>query len=183
MKEASDRQLLEAWAAGDSRAGNELIVRHWGSLHRFFINKAPPSDQPDLLQSTLLECTRSVTRFRGDSSFRTFLLAIARNVLLHYFRTRARRLDRLDPLTHSVERLTTVGVFTRLARTRARVEVLRALRQLPIDLQIVIELKYWERMTAREIGEVLGVGINTVKGRINRGKRQLSELLATDGEL
>ena len=173
----SDLALLEAWSAGDRRAGEILVRRHFGVLDRFFATKAPEVDRADLIQTTLLECTRTVERFRSDARFRTYLLAIARNVLLHYYRTRSRKLDRIDPLTSSVLDLLDDGAFCQLARTGEQQALSQALRRLPLELQMAIELRYMEHMTASECAVVLGVCPNTVSSRVARAKRLLRELL------
>ena len=177
----SDLSLLEAWSSGDRRAGELLVRRHFDVLDRFFATKAPEVDRADLIQSTLLECTRTVDRFRGDARFRTYLLSIARNVLLHYYRTRSRKLDRLDQLTGSVVDHLGEGVSTHLARAGEQQALVQALRRLPLDLQLVIELKYVEHMTASECAVVLGIPPNTVSSRIGRAKRLLRALLAETG--
>jgi RNA polymerase sigma-70 factor (ECF subfamily) len=53
--------------------------------------------------------------------------------------------------------------------------LLRALRQLPIDVQITLQLFYWENLSRAEIARVLDVEINTVKSRLQRGKEALRE--------
>ncbi|WP_420829612.1 RNA polymerase sigma factor [Nannocystis pusilla] len=60
-----------------------LFERHFESVYRFFCNKVP-RDADDLVQETFLECVGAKERFRQDASFRTFLFAIARKVLLKY---------------------------------------------------------------------------------------------------
>ena len=55
--------------------------------------------------------------------------------------------------------------------------LLRALRELPIDTQVMIELHYWEQLPVREIAEVMEVPVNTVKTRMFRGRKQLEALM------
>lgn len=173
----SDVELLEAWCGGDNRAGEHLIRRHFPSLERFFANKAPESEQADLIQATMLECIRAKDGFRGEAQFRTFLLSIARNVLLHHYRQRSRKLDKLDPLADSVAALSTEGLFSKLVKEGEREMLMIALRQLPLDLQTVLELTYWECLTAQECAVILGIPANTVSGRIRRARQKLGEVL------
>ena len=180
--EQSDLELLQAWCGGNKRAGSHLIKRHHTALVRFFGNKAPDTEQADLIQTTWLECMRSKERFRGQAQFRTYLLSIARNVLLHHYRQRSRKLDNLDPLVDSVAVLSTAGMFSKLAKEGDRELILTALRQLPIDLQIALELTYWERLTANESAIVLGIPANTVSGRIRRGKQALGKIIGEMAE-
>lgn len=72
-----DLELLERWRDGDKRAGNELFRCHYGRVYRFFMNKTE-GDIEMLVQDTFLACTEARDRFQNRSSFRTFLLAIAK---------------------------------------------------------------------------------------------------------
>ena len=56
--------------------------------------------------------------------------------------------------------------------------MLHALRKLPLDFQIAVELHYWEDMPLADIAEVLRISVGTVKSRIHRAKRQLARHLA-----
>src|SRR5262245_3331202 len=77
--------LLECWRQGDLRAGQELCARYLGEVFRFFEHKLP-EEADDLTQQTFMSCVQCRDQFRGQSSFRTYLYAIARNVL--YMRLR-----------------------------------------------------------------------------------------------
>ena len=60
--------------------------------------------------------------------------------------------------------------------------LLEALRSIPFDSQVVLELSYWERLTGTEIGEVLELPLGTVKTRVRRAKQLLQERLQALGE-
>ena len=85
MPELSDAELLVAWKDGDARAGDALFSRHFEALYRFFRNKIGGAVD-DLVQTTFLKCADAKDRFRGASSFRTFILSIARHVLMDHLR-------------------------------------------------------------------------------------------------
>ena len=75
-----DMALLEQWRAGDREAGQALFARHFREIYRFFEYRVG-GDADDLAQRTFLACVTARDQFRGLSSFRTFLFAIARNEL------------------------------------------------------------------------------------------------------
>jgi RNA polymerase sigma factor (sigma-70 family) len=175
----SDAQLFAAWGDGDTRAGNELFQRHFESIRRFFANKAE-REVEDLVQRTFLGCVQARARFAGRASFRTFLFGIAHHILHEFFRSKQH--DRaLDFGSISVADLAT-GPTSIIARAQEQRALLTALRQVPIDLQIVLELHYWEKMTAAEIGEVLGIPANTAGSRLRRAKERLRECLRSSSE-
>jgi DNA-directed RNA polymerase specialized sigma24 family protein len=65
-----------------------------------------------------------------------------------------------------------------MARHHEHRVLLQALRRIPMDHQIVLELYYWEDMTAAELAEVLEIPEGTVRGRIRRAKQLLEEQLS-----
>jgi RNA polymerase sigma factor (sigma-70 family) len=171
----TDEALLSAWAAGDENAGAQLCRRHFDALHRFFRTKAPHETE-DLVQITLLECVRSKDRYRGESSFLGFLFGVARNCLLHHFRARGR--DRLD---FDAERCSVADLDPRpstlVHRDAERARVVEAMRRIPLDLQIVLELHYWEGLGTRDLAAALAVPQGTIKSRLRRGRDALREAL------
>lgn len=172
-----DEQLLQAWADGDQRAGAALLRRHFEALHRFFRTKTPDAHQ-DLIQTTMLECVRSRELFRGDAPFRAFLFGVARNCLLHHFRSQAR--DRLD---FDASRSSVLDLDPRPSTVAARNEqharLLEAMRRIPLELQMVLELHYWEEMGTRELSRVLDIPQGTVKTRLRRARKVLRDVLET----
>lgn len=168
---STDFDLLEAWRAGDASAGNELFHRHFDSVCRFFANKLG-DDVDDLIQKTFLACVEGKERFRGDASFRGYLFGVARNVLRRYFRDKKYHRQRFDELEQSVHDLAP-GPSMIVAEKREQQVLLQALRQIPLDHQITLELYYWEAMSASELGAVLGIPEGTVRGRIRRAKQLL----------
>jgi RNA polymerase sigma factor (sigma-70 family) len=171
--EDDDMQLLEAWRAGDNAAGNRLLRRHFRTLFRFFRSKVSTGVE-DLVQQTLLACSESAHRFRGDSSFKTYLLAIARTQLLMHLRKYARKGKQVDQLEASIADV--LGSPSRgLAAKDEQTLVLAALQHIPIDLQIAVELHYWEEMRIDDIAVVMEIPAGTVKSRLNRARRLVRE--------
>lgn len=172
--QASDADLLHRWGEGDRRAGNELVERHFSTLHRFFRNKAG-REVEDLVQQTFLACLEARTRYRGDASFKTFLLSIARNLLFKHYRQRERRNG--DAPLSSVRDLRTSPTGA-IARHQDQQLLLDALQQIPLDFQVILELVFWEGLDVIEISSVLDVRLNTTYSRLRRAKLALREKLA-----
>jgi RNA polymerase sigma factor (sigma-70 family) len=170
-----DAALFQAWVGGDQSAGEALYGRYFDPLYRFFRAKVP-DDYEDLIQNTMLECVRSRDRYRGDSPFRAYLFGVARHRLLHYMRAKgSNRLDfdagqsslaDLDPRPSTV-----------VARRAEHRLLLEAMRRIPVDLQLAIELHYWEDLSTAELAEVLEIPQGTVKSRLRRGREALQAAL------
>lgn len=178
----SDNELLEAWRTGDTRAGKELFERHFRALRRFFTNKVDLHEVEDLMQRSFMGCVEAVERFRGDSSFRTFLFAIARRQLYKHFRDqRVEAGRRADDLS-----ITSVAELGRTPSSivRARQEgelLLTALQRISVDHQTVLELHYWEQLSTDEIAHICEIAPATVRTRLHRARHALRAELAARG--
>jgi RNA polymerase sigma factor (sigma-70 family) len=172
---ASDEELLAIWQGGDRKAGSELFQRHFSSILRFFANKVR-GDVDDLVQRTFEQCVKSRDRFRQHSSFRTFLFGVARNVLREHLRNLKKARDRYDPLEQSVHDLG-LSPTVLVARRKEQTLVLNALRRIPVEHQVCLELYFWEGMSGRELAEVLGEPEGTIRNRIKRSRHLLDEQL------
>jgi RNA polymerase sigma factor (sigma-70 family) len=167
-----DASLLAAWAKGDAHAGSRLFERHYRSVYRFFANKlASLAEVEDLVQQTFMAAMQARERFRGEAGFRTFVLAIARNLLLKHLRDR-RKLDSLDAGRESLADCG-LGASTMMQARREQQLLLTALRHIPIDSQVVLEMTYWEQLSAKAIGQVLGESEAAIRGRLRKAKLEL----------
>ncbi len=181
-----DNALLEAWRGGDRRSGALLFERYYNSIARFFANKAS-RDADDLIQRTFLRCVEKTADIRKPSSFRFYLFGIARNVLLEYYKEKSRRHRRVDD-DFMITAIEDLGPTPSQVIANAREErlILRALRKIPLELQLILELYYWEELRARDLADVLEVPEGTVRTRIRRAKQLLEreiEGLAASPEL
>ena len=175
---ASDFELLRAWKGGDTNAGNELFDRCFVMLRTFFRTKVSISEVEDLMQRTLIEALEAVERFRGDASFKSFVLTIARRQLYRHIEGRVRHRQRghVDVTIDSVRDLGISPSRVALARQEQQL-IADAMQTLPIDMQTTLELFYWQQLRGPELAEVLGISPNTVRTRLHRAREALREAL------
>jgi RNA polymerase sigma factor (sigma-70 family) len=178
---ATDRELFDAWCDGDTKAANELFERHARALFWFFRTKVGDAAAEDLLQETFLACIKNRDGFRHDAEFRTYLFAAARSRLINHLQRVAPREARIEPEATSLADLG-VSFGSVLDKQAADRRLLAALRQLPLDLQIAIELFYFEELRGEEVADVLGVPRPTARRRLQLARKQLREALARVGE-
>jgi len=171
----SDGALLEAWAQGDRTAGATLFDRHFDALSRFFRNKASDAAD-DLIQQTLLACVEARDRYSAASSFRTFLFGIGKNVLFNHYRGQRRGGPPVDFAVSALVEIapSATSVLAEAGRQRA---LLEALRSIPLQSQVMLELVFWERMTAPQVAEVVDAPEGTVRTRLRRAKELLAREL------
>jgi RNA polymerase sigma factor (sigma-70 family) len=180
MTERSDVELLEAWGHGDSVAARELIGRHIGSLHRFFDRKVEGAAD-DLVQETLLACLANRDRIRGTAGFRGYLFGIARNLLFDHLRKRHRGPVPLDLDSSCLHELGPTP-SQQVAQKREEQLLLAALRRLPVDTQVLLELYHWQGVSGPELAELYGLGERALRSRLHRAKEELHEVMASVAE-
>jgi RNA polymerase sigma-70 factor (ECF subfamily) len=178
-----DDSLLAAWRAGDRVAGEALFERYYDAIERFFVNKVRDSSD-DLVQQTFEACVQGRDRLQNTSSFRSYLFAIAHNLLRSHFRQVRREAEHVDFTMRSAFDLSP-GPSTWVAHRRERQILLDALRRIPLDFQVVLELRIWEEMRTAEIAEVMDIPHGTARSRLRRGRQLLLEAVEAarrDGE-
>lgn len=172
---STDAELLAAWRQGDRAAGNQLVERYFVPVYRFFRNKVD-GELDDLVQATFLRCSQAKDAITEQSNFRAYLFAVARNVLTDHYRARHRGHEAIDPSRLSVAELGATPTAV-LARRQEQRLLLEALRAIPLDEQVLLELFYWERMRGKELGAVLGVPEGTARTRLRSARQSLEAAL------
>ena len=174
--EPSDGTLLERWRAGDTASGEALFERYYDMVERFFLNKVASGVQ-DLVQETFIRCVESRDRIRDDDRFRVYMFGVAYNVLSGHLRERYRGNRAVDFNEDSVHDLSP-GPGSVIAERREQRLLIESLRNIPVDDQVLLELHYWEQLTTHQIAEVLGIPVGTARGRLQRARTKLEEVMA-----
>ena len=171
-----DFALLEAWRHGDKSAGEALFERYYDAVERFFANKIRDTAE-DLVQQTFVACVQGRDRLANASSFRSYLFATAHNLLRSHFRKRQREAEHVDFTMRSAYDMSP-GPSTYVARRRQQQILLDALRRIPLDYQVVLELRIWEEMRTAEIAAIVGIPHGTARSRLRKARQLLLQAVA-----
>ncbi len=179
----ADRGLVDAAAAGDRDAFDELVRRHQAQvLNLVRALTAGDADADDLAQEAFVRAWRGLRRFRGESTFRTWLYGLTVNVVRTHFakRTRFRRLfwtggTREEGAPDPADRAAAGSGIEEAVVMRNAID--RALAALPEELREAVTLRDVQGLEYREIADTLGVPIGTVESRIFRARQKLRPLL------
>ncbi len=188
MQPDPDRALVDAAARGDADAFGALVVRYQSRIVNLAqALTADAGEADDLAQEAFIRAYRAIGKFRGESSFRTWLYRVAVNVINSHLRSRARRrkwwgrsLDAALSGDGDGDRAQEVAAGdAAIDDDLARREVIdRALAALPADIRVAVTLRDIHGFDYAEIATMLGVPIGTVESRIFRGRQRLRPLLA-----
>jgi RNA polymerase sigma-70 factor, ECF subfamily len=180
-----DHELLDAARAGDRAALEAFLERHQARVLRFGLKMCRDSeDARDVAQETLLAAARGVAGFRAASSPSTWLYTIARS-----FCIKARRRSKFAPSQvvsvdgegrGVVERVpdTRGGPDRQLEDRRLADALESAIASLAPRYREVLVLRDVEGLSAPEVAEVTGLGVEAVKSRLHRARLQVRERLA-----
>lgn len=175
---SNERELLERWSGGDETAAEAMLELCLDPLARFFSGKVNgPID--DLVQETLLRCLARRASLAPGSSFRAYMFTVARHLLYEQFR-RAARHGSFDPEQTSIADLGT-SPSSALNRDQEKRLMQAALRELPVQSQLILELFYWEELSVSDLAVTLEIPAGTVKSRLHRARGQLREKLGAIG--
>jgi len=180
--------LVRQAQAGDTEAFDQLVSRYrirvFGMIYNMVHNE---QDAWDLAQDSFLKAWKSIARFRGQSSYYTWMYRIVMNVTIDWLRKKqvkgagaefddAIQLKEIDPAAHTVphaDPLPHEGMQHKEIRRR----IDAAIAQLSPEHRAVILMKEIEDMQYHEIAESLGCSIGTVMSRLFYARKKLQNLL------
>ncbi|MEZ4450644.1 MAG: RNA polymerase sigma factor [Nannocystaceae bacterium] len=173
--ELTDRLLARA-RAGDVQAWSRLYQEHFDRVFRHIRLLTGDNDvAEDLVQETFAKAMTSLPTFRGDSSFTTWLGGIAINVVRGHWRHR-RNTQTAHGRLLAIHEVAPAGAPTpaEAELQRRRAEVLYGiLAEMPDPLREVFVLRELEGLSAREIGQQLGISEGNVAVRATRARARV----------
>jgi RNA polymerase sigma-70 factor (ECF subfamily) len=177
MTGKTDAELIESIRLdGSERAFRELYKRHTPRLYQLVLRilAGSAADAEDVVQETWVRATTSLGRFRGDSSFGTWLTGIGLNRARDFLRHRSRRPSgfEVDDGDAWLER-----VSARADDTGERLDLERAISILPDGYRVVFVLYEVEGFNHGEIARRLGISEGTSKSQLHHARRALRVLL------
>jgi RNA polymerase sigma-70 factor, ECF subfamily len=175
---ADELALVERCRAGDLAAFETIYRAHAGRLYSVACRVlGNPTDAEDLLQEIFLAAHRKLETFRGESALGTWLYRLAMNLCLDHLRSRATRSGQLtDPLDDEYG-LDDSGSRRLAERTVAKMDLERAMAQLPEGCRTAFVLHDVEGLEHREIADILGIAEGTSKSQVHKARLRLRGLL------
>ena len=173
----SDSELVRRAKDGDREALDRLCARHVDSVYRICRGILGDDDQAaDAAQECFIKAVRALPRFRGDASFRTWLLTIAGNEARGAFRKMKRRGERaLESAGPLVAGGPAVADMTELRQEAGKARDMVA--TLPDKQRLAVTLRIDEGLSFREIGEIIGSSEGAARVNYHHGIRRLREMM------
>ena len=179
-KPATDYELAQRAASGDSGAFEELYSRHGRRVYSLCLRMtANAAEAEDLSQEVFIQLYRKAGSFRGESQFTTWLHRLTVNQVLMHFRRRGVRLEQTTEdgdtpaqIVAGTENPSQMPVVDRIALDRA-------VGQLPPGYRAVFVLHDVEGHEHEEVARLLGCSVGTSKSQLHKARMRLRQLLKT----
>jgi RNA polymerase sigma-70 factor, ECF subfamily len=170
--------LVERCRAGDLAAFETIYRAHAGRLYSVACRVlGNPTDAEDLLQEIFLAAHRKLETFRGESALGTWLYRLAMNLCLDHLRSRATRSGQLTDALDDEYGLDDTGSRHLAERTVAKMDLERAMAQLPEGCRTAFVLHDVEGLEHREVADILGIAEGTSKSQVHKARMRLRAML------
>jgi len=190
---ALDRSLVARFKKGDETAFDEMVTRYWDRIYAMVLQLLRNTqDAEEVTQDAFIRAHRGLDKFRGDSSFSTWLYQIAtnlaRNRYWYWWRRKRDRSISFDQPVNGESETTLAELFPSEVETPEDVAVTNEFQDRVAEAMELLNAKHREVLVLRnvrnlsyeEIADKLGISIGTVKSRIARARESLREKLGNE---
>ena len=177
----NDVQLIQRTLSGDDSAFNALVEKHKKGVHALIWRKIGDFHYAEeLTQDVFLQVYKKLGTLKDPKSFAGWLYVIAHRLTLNWIQRHKPAMQSLeDTSSEEIDESSYTHYLTETHETETaehRSEVVKSLlEKLPESERTVLTLHYLSEMTTKEIGNFLGVSVNTIKSRLRRGRERLQE--------
>jgi len=172
-------ELVDRCRRGELGAFEELYRAHAGRLYSLAVRMlGNQADAEDLLQEIFLSAHRKLESFRGDAALGTWLYRLAMNQILDHVRSRAARAGQLTDGLDDASLLADASGHRLADRAIDRIDLERAVAELPEGCRAAFVLHDVEGLEHREVSEVLGIAEGTSKSQVHKARLKLRGLLS-----
>ena len=182
----NDINIINLVKKGDSRAFDILVVKYQDRLVYSVYKFCKDLElSQDITQEAFVKAFRNIDKFRGESSFYTWIYRIAINTAKNYFSNKSRGAetyneDILDTALSDMS-LNSDNPETLLAAEEMKDVVNQAFQNLPDEIRSTLSLREYDGLSYEEIAKVQNCPIGTVRSRIFKGRELINETFSKLG--
>ncbi|MGP1958262.1 MAG: RNA polymerase sigma factor RpoE [Arsenophonus sp.] len=176
----TDQILVERVQQGDKRAFNLLVIKYQNKIVNLVSRYVPYVDVQDVTQEAFIKTYRSISTFRGESAFYTWLHRISVNTAKNYLILQGRRPPSNDINVVNMENFETFNILKEISNPEnlilseeLRKVVFQIIQSLPECLRLAIILREFDGLSYEEISIIMDCPIGTVRSRIFRAREAI----------
>ncbi|WP_292010700.1 RNA polymerase sigma factor [Chryseobacterium sp.] len=176
--------LIQKAKEKDQKAQTRLINVFWVDVFSFVMKKVKDeNDADEITVNVFSKVLSKLDMYDPHFQFKTWVLTIAQNTVIDFWRKRSRENQDMD-VTENLEE-----VKNQFAKSPEELmisdeehhKIVKVIESLDVNYQDIIKLRFFEEKSIKEIAEELGISVANTKVRVMRAKKVLAELLK-DGE-
>ena len=176
----SEKSLINLVKKGDKKAYEVLVLQYQDRLvYSVFKFLKDYELAQDIAQEAFVKAFKNIEKFRGDSSFYTWIYRIAINTAKNFLSSKARSSevydDEIMELKLSESAVTTENPENILEAEELRFKMMEAIQSLPDDIRTTLSLREFDGLSYEEIAKVQNCPIGTVRSRIHKGREILDK--------
>lgn len=186
----SDEQLIALYATGCNEAFDALLMRYDAYIHSYIRYSVTDEDLvEDIFQETFIKVMTTIKsgKYTESQRFKQWLTRITHNLVMDFFRRAKIQQGRLQPFFDEDEADAAYrGIASDELNGEEAIieadqlgELYNKLKLLPLEQRQVVQMRYWEDMSFKEIAELTGVSINTALGRMRYALINLRKHMTT----
>lgn len=188
LKQLDDEQLVNLYREGCNQAFDALLMRYDAHIHTYLRYSVADEDLvEDLFQEVFIKIMLTIRqgRYSSEGKFKQWISRIAYNLVMDHFRAQKGHLSKLQPIGEGQEEHAVVrhlrteepNVEELMVQMDLIGELQHSLQALPPEQRQVVQMRFWEGMSFKEIAESTGVSINTALGRMRYALQNLRKHL------
>lgn len=169
----SDFFLVQRIRNGDNHAGDMFVEKYYSSIYRYcFLHVRDKEYAEDIVQETFVKFFESIMKNTEVRRIKSYLYSIAGNLIKNNCKKNKEiTLERLPDIEGN-----------NLAEIEIRMDIERALDQLPEEIKETAILFYFQGLKQKEISDLLNIKLSLVKYRVSKAKELLSKQLEVERE-
>jgi RNA polymerase sigma-70 factor, ECF subfamily len=177
--QSDERELIASVLRRDRKAAARLVAAHIDAVYQYARHRLSPHADlvDDVVQDVFLAALKGLATFEGQSSLRTWLLAIARHKIEDVYRQRLRAALAIDlDSTEDEPASDEVALDEQIDKARAGAKTRRVLERMPERYAFILLWRYWEQRTARDVAAAIGTTEKSVERLLARARAKFKEL-------
>lgn len=188
LKDMTDEELVVSYSIGNNLAFDELLLRHQKNVYNyiyFIIRNREMAE--DVFQETFIKAITTIKqgRYIENGKFRAWIMRIAHNLVIDYFRqernenTVSNDETEIDLLNNA--NLCEGTIEDELVYNQILQDVKKLINYLPESQRQVLEMRYYQGLSFKEISEQTGISINTALGRMRYAILNIRKIAEENG--
>lgn len=188
IKNLTDNQLVERFIDGCQVSFEVLLSRHKDRVFSYIFMMVKDRElAEDLFQETFFKVIQSLknNKYTDNGRFVSWTMRIAHNMVIDHFR-RAKNISTISNDSKDYDLFSVLSIFDNphedtIINDQILADVRRLIQELPVDQREVLEMRYYQELSFKEIAEVTGVGINTALGRMRYAILNMRRIIEEKG--